>query len=116
KPGAPAAAPAAPGSQLPPGFNETAQMAAFNPPTTSGPTIGHEAPLNIDFDIGASTQAGPGPLPDLDLGAPSSPSAAPAGLDFDLGLGGDQTAIPARAPPAPRPPAPALRIALNLPT
>src|SRR5262249_13601859 len=114
KPGAPAAAPAAPVSQLPPGFNETAQMAAFNPPTTSGPTIGHEAPLNIDFDIGASTQAGPGPLPDLDLGAPSSPSAAPAGLDFDLGLGGDKTAVPAAAAPAAASaPEPALSIAFN---
>jgi pilus assembly protein FimV len=104
------AAPAASASQLPAGFNETAQMAAFNPPTTSAPVLESDTPLNIDFDIGASTQSGPAPLPDLDLGVASSPSAAPAGLDFDLGLGGDRTA--SAAPAASEP---ALSIDFNLP-
>jgi pilus assembly protein FimV len=109
KPGS--AAPAAGASQLPAGFNETAQMAAFNPPTTSAPVLESDTPLNIDFDIGASTQAGPAPLPDLDLGVASSPSSAPAGLDFDLGLGGDRAASTAAAPAA----EPALSIDFNLP-
>jgi len=112
KPGS--AAPAASASQLPAGFNETAQMPAFNPPTTTGPTIGAEAPLNIDFDIGASTQAGPAPLPDLDLGIASTPSAAPAGLDFDLGLGGGDRAAASAAGAAPAA-EPALSIDFNLP-
>jgi pilus assembly protein FimV len=89
--GKPSGTPAPTPSQLPPGFNETAQMPAFNPPTTSAPVAPHtEAPLNIDFDIGTSTSA-PSPLPDLDLGVASTPSAqAAAGLDFDLGIGGDK--------------------------
>jgi pilus assembly protein FimV len=88
KPGTPSAGTA---SQLPPGFNETAQMAAFNPPTTSAPAE-TEVPLNIDFDIGTATSAS-APLPDLDLGVTSIAQAQPAaGLDFDLGLGGDKGA------------------------
>jgi pilus assembly protein FimV len=88
KPGNP---PAGMASQLPPGFNETAQMAAFNPPTTSAPAE-TEVPLNIDFDIGTSTTAS-APLPDLDLGVTSSaPAELAAGLDFDLGIGGDKSA------------------------
>jgi pilus assembly protein FimV len=111
------ASPAAP-SQLPPGFNETAQMPAFNPPTTAAPPMETEAPLNIDFDIGASTTAGAAPLPDLDLGIASAPSAGPAaGLDFDLGLGGDRTggATLAGAAPAAAAAEPALSIDFDLP-
>jgi pilus assembly protein FimV len=89
--------------QLPPAFVETAQVPAFNPPTTT-PTLETAAPLNIDFDIGTSTTAGPAPLPDLDLGVASPSSAPAAGLDFDLGLGGDKpsgaSATPAAAEPA----------------
>jgi pilus assembly protein FimV len=112
KPGSPS--PAASASQLPAGFNETAQMPAFNPPTTTGPTLETDTPLNIDFDIGASTQAGPAPLPDLDLGVASAPApGAPAGLDFDLGLGGDKAAATASAAPAAA--EPPLSIDFNLP-
>src|SRR5207245_2439898 len=50
------------------------------------------APLNIDFDIGATTSGGSAPLPDLDLGVGSAPSESAAGLDFDLGLGADKSA------------------------
>jgi pilus assembly protein FimV len=101
-------------SQLPPGFNETAQIPAFNPPTTTGPVLEAEAPLNIDFDIGTSTTAST-PLPDLDLGIASAPSAGPAaGLDFDLGLGGDKTASPAAAA-GPAAAEPALSIDFDLP-
>jgi pilus assembly protein FimV len=76
-------------------FSETAQMPAFNTASTnSEPTVEVAAPLNIDFDIGASTTGGPAPLPDLDLGlGSSSAELAPAGLDFDLGLGGDKPAV-----------------------
>jgi pilus assembly protein FimV len=88
-------------------------MPAFNPPTTAGPTVETEAPLNIDFDIGASTQAGPAPLPDLDLGA--SLPAAPAGLDFDLGLGGDRAAVAAASAASAGAAEPALSIDFNLP-
>jgi pilus assembly protein FimV len=115
--GKPAAA-AAPVSQLPAGFNETAQMPAFNPPTTSAPPIAADAPLNIDFDIGGSTQAG-APLPDLDLGVASAPSqGGGGGLDFDLGLGGGDKAAASAAPaPAAEPaPEPALSIDFNLPS
>lgn len=102
----------APASQLPPGFNETAQMSAFNPPTTSAPAEA-EVPLNIDFDIGTATSA-PAPLPDFDLGVSSAAPAEPgAGLDFDLGIGGDK-GIGASAP-APAPAEPALSIDFDLP-
>ena len=112
KPSSPA--PAIP-SQLPPGFNETAQMPAFNPPTTSAPVAPHtEVPLNIDFDIGTSTSA-PAPLPDLDLGVASAPSAQPAGLDFDLGLGGDKGAGAPAASVSSAAPEPALSIDFDLP-
>jgi len=102
-------------SQLPPGFNETAQMPSFNPPTTAGPVLDAEAPLNIDFDIGTST-TGSAPLPDLDLGIGSTPSGGPAaGLDFDLGLGGgDKTAAPLAGATAAAP-EPALSIDFDLP-
>jgi pilus assembly protein FimV len=118
KPGA--AAPAPVPSQLPPGFNETAQMPAFNPPTTAAPSLETEAPLNIDFDIGAATTSGAAPLPDLDLGMASTPSAAPAaGLDFDLGLGGDKTggalASPAASAAPASAPEPPLTIDFDLP-
>jgi pilus assembly protein FimV len=66
-------------------FNETAQFPAFRAPEPE-PTTQGEAPLNIDFDIGAST-AGATPAPDINLDAGTSLAAAPAGLDFDLGLG-----------------------------
>jgi pilus assembly protein FimV len=104
-------------SQLPPGFNETAQMPAFNPPTTAAPAMDSEAPLNIDFDIGTATTAGAA-LPDLDLGIASAPSAGPAaGLDFDLGLGGDKTGGGALAGAAPASAAaePPLSIDFDLP-
>src|SRR5262249_39683349 len=117
--GGKASSAAAPVSQLPPGFNETAQMPSFNPPTTSAPPIAADAPLNIDFDIGGATQSG-APLPDLDLGVASAPAAGGGGgLDFDLGLGGDKgAASPApAAAPAPAPAAePALNIDFNLPS
>jgi len=108
--------------QFPPAFvNETAQMPAFNPPTTTAPATETEAPLNIDFDIGTSTTAS-APLPDLDLGIASAPSGGPAaGLDFDLGLGGDKgAAVSVSASPATQmapPPAaePALSIDFDLP-
>jgi pilus assembly protein FimV len=112
--GKPAANPSPAGiaSQLPPGFNETAQMAAFNPPTTTGPTTESAAPLNIDFDIGTSTSAS-APLPDLDLGVSSvSPNEPAASLDFDLGLGGDKTAGAGLSGSAAEP---ALSIDFNLP-
>jgi pilus assembly protein FimV len=99
--GRPGSAPAAPTSQLPPGFNETAQMPAFNPPTTAAPALGPETevPLNIDFDIGTAT-TGSTPLPDLDLGiASAAPAQSAGGLDFDLGIGGDKGA--GAAAPAP---------------
>ena len=99
-------------SQIAPGFLETSQMPAFNPPTTSSPAMDTAAPLNIDFDIGTSTSGGPAPLPDLDLGAASAPSSQPAaGLDFDLGLGGDKSAGASPAPAA----EPALSIDFDLP-
>jgi pilus assembly protein FimV len=102
-------------SQLPPGFNETAQMPSFNPPTTAGPVLDAEAPLNIDFDIGTSTTSS-APLPDLDLGAASAPGGGPgAGLDFDLGLGGDKTAAPFAAAAPAAAPEPALSIDFDLP-
>ena len=111
KPGSPP-----PGSapQLPSGFNETAQMPAFGPPTTTAPAPATEAPLNIDFDIGTSTTASPA-LPDLDLGIASPSSAAPAaGLDFDLGLGGGDRTVGATASAAPTV-EPALSIDFDLP-
>jgi pilus assembly protein FimV len=115
--GKPASSFTAAPSQLPPGFNETAQMPAFNPPTTAAPALESEAPLNIDFDIGAATTAGAAPLPDLDLGLASAPSAGPAaGLDFDLGLGGDKTgATLAGAAPASAAAEPPLSIDFDLP-
>ena len=111
--------PPAPPSQLPPGFNETAQTPAFNPPTTVAPSAPEtEVPLNIDFDIGTST-AGAAALPDLDIGLASSSSSQPAaGLDFDLGLGGGDKAAAAALAPAPAAPAavePALSIDFDLP-
>src|SRR6266545_1547028 len=100
------------------GFMDTAQVPAFGGPAVTEPAL--EA-LNIDFDIGAAAgggaqvpdidldagTAGDGaqvPDIDLDAGAPSSAGSAPAGLDFDLGLGGDKpaggTATAAPAQPA----------------
>jgi pilus assembly protein FimV len=92
-------------------------MPAFNPPTTAAPSLETEAPLNIDFDIGAATTSGAAPLPDLDLGVASTPSAAPAaGLDFDLGLGGDRTGgALASAAPASAAAEPPLTIDFDLP-
>jgi pilus assembly protein FimV len=70
--------------------NTTTQMPAFS--TSTQPPSESAAPLNIDFDIGAATSGGAAPLPDLDLGVGSAPSQSAAGLDFDLGLGGDKSA------------------------
>ncbi len=100
------------------GFMDTAQVPAFGGPAVTEPAL--EA-LNIDFDIGAAAGGG-AQVPDIDLdagtagdgaqvpdinldaGAPSSAGSAPAGLDFDLGLGGDKpaggTATAAPAQPA----------------
>jgi pilus assembly protein FimV len=69
----------------------TTQMPAFS--TSTQPPLEPAAALNIDFDIGAATSGGSAPLPDLDLGAGSAPSESAAGLDFDLGLGGDRSAV-----------------------
>lgn len=83
-------------------FNETAQFPSFRAPAPE-PTTQGEAPLNIDFDIGAAT-GGASPAPDINLDAgTSSIGSAPAGLDFDLGLGTARSAAasePARAEPA----------------
>jgi pilus assembly protein FimV len=84
-------------------FSETAQFAAFRAPE-AGPTTEAETPLNIDFDIGATT-SGPAAVPDFNLDSGgSSAESAPAGLDFDLGLGtpklGAGIGEPAPAEPA----------------
>jgi pilus assembly protein FimV len=75
-----------------PAFGDTTQFPAARIPEAQPDVTMHpEAPLNIDFDIGTAT-AGAAPIsPDinLDAGAPSSAEPA-AGLDFDLGLGGDK--------------------------
>jgi len=116
------------------GFMDTAQVPAFGGPAVTEPAL--EA-LNIDFDIGAAagggaqvpdidldagTAGGGAQVPDinLDAGAPSSAGSAPAGLDFDLGLGGDKpaggTTIAAPAQPAAASAAePALGIDFDLP-
>src|SRR2546428_12712123 len=95
---------------------DPAQVPAFGCPAVTEAAL--EA-LNIDFGIGAAT--GGAQVPDIDLdagsatgggaqvpdinldaGAPSSAGSAPAGLDFDLGLGGDKPAGGAtNAGPAP---------------
>jgi pilus assembly protein FimV len=107
-------------------FNETAQMPAFGTSTaqmpafstSTEPSLEDAAPLNIDFDIGASTSGGAAPLPDLDLGIGSASAAeSAAGLDFDLGLGADKTATvgaPVAASAVP-PSEPALSIDFDLP-
>src|SRR5258708_13648444 len=96
------------------GFMDPGRVPVFGGPAVTEPAL--EA-LNIDFDIGAATSggaqvpdinldAGGAQVPDinLDAGAPSSAGSAPAGLDFDLGLGGGKpaggAAIAAPAPPA----------------
>jgi pilus assembly protein FimV len=107
-------------------FNETAQMPAFGTSTaqmpafstSTQPPLEPAAPLNIDFDIGASTSGGAAPLPDLDLGIGLASSAeSPAGLDFDLGLGADKTATVGTAAAASAIPAaePSLSIDFDLP-
>jgi pilus assembly protein FimV len=104
------------------GFADTAQFPAFGGPVITEPVLEAEAPLNIDFDIGAATGGGPTPVPDINLDAGSSSSAesASAGLDFDLGLGGDKPAggaMIAAAPLSAAAPAaePALSIDFDLP-
>src|SRR5258708_28258265 len=96
------------------GFMDNGQVRVFGGPAVPEPAL--EA-LDIDFDIGAATSggaqmpdinldAGGAQVPDinLDAGAPSSAGSAPAGLDFDLGLGGDKptggTTIAATSRPA----------------
>jgi len=105
-------------------FNETAQMPAFGTSTaqmrafstSTQPTL-EPAPLNIDFDIGASTSGGAAPLPDLDLGIGSASAEPAAGLDFDLGLGADKTATVGTAAAGSAIPAaePSLSIDFDLP-
>jgi pilus assembly protein FimV len=99
-------------------FMDTAQVPAVGGPAVTEPAL--EA-LNVDFDIGAATGGGT-QVPDinLDAGAPSSADAAPVGLDFDLGLGGDKpaggTTIAAMVQPAAAPAAEsALSIDFDLP-
>jgi len=116
------------------GFMDTAQVPAFGGPAVTEPAL--EA-LNIDFDIGAAagggaqvpdidldagTAGGGAQVPDinLDAGAPSSAGSAPAGLDFDLGLGGDKpaggtTIAPPAQPAAASAAEPALSIDFDLP-
>ncbi|HEX4797662.1 MAG TPA: FimV/HubP family polar landmark protein [Burkholderiales bacterium] len=113
-------------------FMDTAQVPAFGGPAVTEPAL---EPLNIDFDIGgasgsgaqlpdinldAGAATGSGPqVPDINLDAPSAESA-PAGLDFDLGLGGDKpaggttTAATTRTAAAPAA-EPALSIDFDLP-
>jgi len=76
------------------GFTETAQMAAIKIPETGPTEVGAE-PLNIDFDIGAPTSGSGAPPPDFNLDAGPTPSSesAPARLDFDLGLGTEETLL-----------------------
>ena len=92
-------------------FNETAQFQAFRAPEPE-PTTQGEAPLNIDFDIGAAT-GGAAPAPDinLDAGTLTSAGSAPAGLDFDLGLGATKSG--ASQPPAPAEPAAETAISID---
>jgi pilus assembly protein FimV len=72
---------------------------------------------NLDFDIGGVPSMAPPPDFNLDAGAPAQADAAPSGLDFDLGLGGQKPAE--AAAPAPVETAPAadagLSIDFNLP-
>jgi len=75
-----------------PAFGDTSQFPAARIPEAEPDVTMHpEAPLNIDFDIGSATGGAAPMSPDinLDAGAPSSAEPA-AGLDFDLGLGGDK--------------------------
>lgn len=65
------------------------RLAAPAAPDTD--TTQQAAPVNIDFDIGGLTSTAPPPDINLDAGAPSQAAGA-AGLDFDLGLGGDRAA------------------------
>jgi pilus assembly protein FimV len=88
-------------------FTDTAQVAAFGGPAVTEPAL--EA-LNIDFDIGAAGDAAQVPDINLDAGAPASAGSAPAGLDFDLGLGGDKSAAGATVAAA----APAAETALSI--
>src|SRR6266568_1746311 len=132
------------------GFMDTAQVPAFGGPAVTEPALealnidfdigaaaggGAQVP-DIDLDAGtagggvqvpdidldAGTAGGGAQVPDinLDAGAPSSAGSAPAGLDFDLGLGGDKpaggTTIAAPAQPAAASAAePALSIDFDLP-
>ena len=97
----------------------TTRMAAVAAPDTD--TTQQAGPVNIDFDIGGVTSTTPPPDINLDAGTPSQAGAAPAGLDFDLGLGGDKlaqespiAAIPA-APAAPAADSGLMSIDFNLP-
>src|SRR5438552_3909108 len=93
--------------------NTATQMPAFS--TSTQPPLEPAAPLNIDFDIGAATSGGSAPLPDLDLGAGSAPSESAAGLDFDLGLGGDRSAIGTAAAASATPSSEPISIDFDLP-
>lgn len=96
----------------------TRTAAAAAPDTDTTQQAG---PVNIDFDIGGITSTTPPPDINLDAGTPSQAGASPAGLDFDLGLGGDKlaqespiAAIPA-APAASAADAGLMSIDFNLP-
>jgi pilus assembly protein FimV len=97
----------------------TTRMPAVAVPDTD--TTQQGGPVNIDFDIGGATSTTPPPDINLDAGTPSQAGAAPAGLDFDLGLGGDKlaqespvAAIP-EAPAAPAADTGLMSIDFNLP-
>jgi pilus assembly protein FimV len=97
-------------------FTDTAQVSAFGGPTITEPALQAGGPLDLDFDIGAATGGG-AQVPDINLDA-GTPSSADAGLDFDLGLGGDkhgETTIAAMAQSAAPAPEPALSIDFDLP-
>jgi len=99
-------------------FTDTAQVSAFGGPAITEPALQAGGPLNLDFDIGAATGGG-AQAPDINLDAGTPSSAESAGLDFDLGLGGDkhgETTIAAMAQPAAAPAAePALSIDFDFP-
>jgi pilus assembly protein FimV len=92
-----------------------AETAAPAPDTESTQQVA--AAPNLDFDIGGVSSVAPPPDINLDAGTPVQAEAAPSGLDFDLGLGGQKPAeAPTLAPVEAAPAADAgLSIDFNLP-
>jgi pilus assembly protein FimV len=101
------------------GMATTRMAAVAAAPDTD--TTQQGGPVNIDFDIGGVTGTTPPPDINLDAGTPSQAGSGPAGLDFDLGLGGDKlaqespTAAIAPAPAAPAEDSGLMSIDFNLP-